>query len=488
MSVTRLNAAPVLRPQDTGTSLPDPPATTDTPFVTNLGLGLYLLFIISWFLQSGRRYPMLGAIRFDLLLVIAISILCLLSPPLRPAAGTATPRRWTSRRFVFILVGYAVLTLPLVEWPGSVLKAGLPEFFKAVVFCLFTGTLVRNKRGLTYLLMVFVGCQAFRVLEPLYLHVTEGYWGSFASMANWEFMNRLAGAPFDIINPNGLAFVIITTLAFCHFLCPLSKMGLLAYLAFLPLALWALTLTASRTGMLALILVLGGIWWKTRRKVLMLIVVAVTVFGVVPLLSDDLADRYESMFSSDTKNAGSVTDRTAGIKSGLIVATRRPLFGHGLGTSSEANANFGIEAQPTHNLYVEVAQELGFLGVPVFIGFIVTLARELMAARARCRAARATGLVSRLTDSLQIFLIMNIMFSLASYGLSGYEWYLMAGLSTVVTRLSLEATGADSMPVPAAIEAPSAIRRPFRGAYGPAGAAPVSGPRFNTRFRRHGIH
>ena len=41
---------------------------------------------------------------------------------------------------------------------------------------------------------------------------------------------------------------------------------------------------------------------------------------------------------------------------------------------------------------------------------------------------------------------MNVTFSLASYGLSGYEWYLMAGLSAILARLSLEAGGNDPAP------------------------------------------
>src|SRR2546430_8139392 len=68
------------------------------------------------------------------------------------------------------------------------------------------------------LLVVYVATQLWRVLEPLYLHVTSGYWGSATSLGNWESMDRLARSPYDIINPNGLGFVIIMTLPLLHFL------------------------------------------------------------------------------------------------------------------------------------------------------------------------------------------------------------------------------------------------------------------------------
>ncbi len=80
-------------------------------------------------------------------------------------------------------------------------KFGLEVYVKAIVFFFFTVRLVTTERRLQLLLLVFVLCQAFRVVEPAYLHVTTGYWGSIASMADWEYMNRLAGAPHDVVNP-----------------------------------------------------------------------------------------------------------------------------------------------------------------------------------------------------------------------------------------------------------------------------------------------
>ena len=144
---------------------------SESNFVSRLAFILYLLFIASWFLQSARRYPVLGSIRLDLLLVIAISVLCVLAPKRSFNRNLPT---WSPARFVVILLAFAIVTVPFVEWPGSVLKSGIPEFIKAAVFCLFTTTLVRSERDLARFMAVFVGCQVFRVAEPLYLHVTDG--------------------------------------------------------------------------------------------------------------------------------------------------------------------------------------------------------------------------------------------------------------------------------------------------------------------------
>jgi O-antigen ligase len=462
----------------------DPAPTQDeSNFATRLGLALYLLFIISWFLQSARRYPILGSIRFDLLLVIAISALCAMVPRRKFNPNRAT---WNATRFVVILIVFAVVTVPFVEWPGSVLKSGIPEFIKAAVFCLFTATLVRTERDLTRFMVVFVGCQMFRVIEPVYLHVTDGYWGSYATMGNWEYLDRLAGAPADIINPNGLAFVIVTALGFFYFLAPHFKFGTLAFLGFAPLALYALALTASRTGIIAFGIVIASIWWKSQRKVLIGAIVVTCVVVLVPLMSDDLADRYLSMFSSNTKNSATVTDRKASVLEGLRVATRRPFFGHGLGTSGEANANFGTSEQPTHNLYVEVAQELGFIGLPIFLAFMFTIATDLGRVRRRCRETGATGFVPAVADSMQVFLAMNLMVSLASYGLFGSEWYLMAGTCSALTRLVEElphSTGLTAAATRQPVPARHAVRVTRPGALTPGRAVQRTG----MRLRRDGL-
>ena len=65
---------------------------------------------------------------------------------------------------------------------------------------------------------MYTATQVWRVLEPLYMHLRSGYWGDFTSLGNWEYMDRLSGSPYDIINPNGLGFVIIMTLPLLHFL------------------------------------------------------------------------------------------------------------------------------------------------------------------------------------------------------------------------------------------------------------------------------
>ncbi|PYR65762.1 MAG: hypothetical protein DMF87_06080 [Acidobacteria bacterium] len=404
-----------------------------------LGFALYLVFVCSWFLHLPARIPALTSTRADLLLVCLIFALILKQG--RDAEQLSTNLR--TRNLLWGLVAYAAITIPFTEWPGTVAKIGFPNFFKAFVFFYFTAGLVTTPKRLRTLMIVFLACQMFRVFEPLYMHVTSGYWGSLAGMSSYETMNRLSGAPDDVVNPNGLASIILTIVPLLHYLTAGSVVGRLIYISTMPPLLWALVLTASRSGMIGMGAITALVWVKSRHKLPLVAVVVAAVWLSLPYLNDNLSDRYLSIVSSHTKNSQTAADRFDGWQINFRVAMRRPLFGYGLGTSREANWHFGALDLPAHNLYLEALQELGIPGLILFLTVITSIVTGLRrAARTLSRATSPPPLLCRLVPALQVLIGMNILFSFASYGLSMYDWYLMAGLTEVIDRLLAPAVAA----------------------------------------------
>lgn len=407
----------------------------------NIGFNLYLLFVVSWFLHLTSRVTWLGDIRFDFCLIFVLLAISLTMPKTGLARVVRGEKTHT---YLTLLIAYLIVSVPLVYWPGSVLRFGFLNFMKAVVFYYFSVCFIDSEAKLKRFLAVFIGCQMFRVLEPLYLHLTTGYWGSVASMGTggWDVMDRLSGAPHDVINPNGLAFVALTAIPFLYFYARQSKVGLLLALGLIPLSLYALLLTGSRSGFLGLIVVGVGLFLKEKRKVLVIILAAVAMAAFIPMMGENQKDRYSSIVNPETRNAGTVQGRLEGIRESFQVGMHRPIFGHGVGTSREANANFGAVDQPAHNLYAELLQEIGVVGALLFLLFVWTIYTNF---RRTPEALRfSSEFLVGTNRSMQVWFYMNLLFSLASYGLSGYEWYLFAGLSVVVKNL-----GAPAAPPPA---------------------------------------
>lgn len=416
---------------------------------------LYLLFVLSWFLHLPARYPILAGVRFDLVLVLLIAALSLLSrrSPDSPSLDLRTSR------ILLILILYIVLTIPFVEWPGSVVKNGLERFLKGVVFYFFTVQLLNTENRLRLFISVFISTQLFRALEPLYLHFTEGYWGDTASMANWETLDRLSGSPHDIINPNGLAFVILTVIPFLYFLSRLSAAHRVTAAALIPVLVYELLLTGSRSGVLGLLTIAITACLKSKHKVIFAAVLSVAALFAFSQLSSDQWDRMISLIDPSAKNAATAETRISEVLADLQVALRRPLFGHGLGTSLEANYNLRAEAVLSHNLYAEVFQEIGLVGLAIFLAFVLSLFRNFSMARITLETyTLEDSYMHHLIIGMQVWLYMNIIFSLASYGLSGYQWYLFAGLSVVSGRLAHDLRRSNGLP-PISVS-PAVGRRP----------------------------
>ena len=124
------------------------------------------------------------------------------------------------------------------------------------------------------------------------------------------------------------------------------------------------------------------------------------------------------------------------------MSLRRPLFGHGLGTSREANAHFRGEDLPSHNLYTEAAEELGYIGLALLLSLIWSFLRACQKARQVVNATPSGDerlrFLHNVADSLLVVVAVDLFFSFASYGLSEPYWYFIGGLSVVTARLAVK--------------------------------------------------
>jgi len=396
---------------------------------------LFIYFLIDFFLHLSARIPGYGLIRPTLLLVLLITLSLYVQRD--------RFKGWTGEPIVsslLVLVIYLVMSLPLVEWPGSVVKNNLGDFIKAIVFFFFTVLLVDLNRRLKIFLAVFIGCQVLRVLEPLFLNITEGYWGSRTHLGHGEFSQRLAGAPSDIINPNELGFVIVTAIPLLHYLLWSSGVkAKLLYLLLMPPLLYALILTQSRGALLALLVVAFFVFKESSRKFSLIVVAVLVGFAGWQVMSDEQKDRYLSLVGqSETSNAATADGRIQGMMREFALGFERPIVGHGLGTTPEAKTHILGSRQASHNLYAELLIELGLIGTIIFLRFLYKVYQGLAENKER---------VDQITDDSGKFYVqlnkalialfwMYAVYSFNYWGLSQYYWYLFAGAVVVFHRLS----------------------------------------------------
>jgi putative inorganic carbon (hco3(-)) transporter len=162
----------------------------------------------------------------------------------------------------------------------------------------------------------------------------------------------------------------------------------------------------------------------------------------VGLMTGLQRERYVSIFSHDAPGGATAEGRITGVMQDFKVSLRRPFFGHGIGTSKEANAHFRGEDAPSHNLYTETAEELGYIGLALVMALIWSFLRACWTAQQLVASAPATderlAFLHIVAFALVAVVAVDLFYSFASYGLSEPYWYFIGGLSVVTARLTVK--------------------------------------------------
>ena len=341
-----------------------------------------------------------------------------------------------------VLLIYLIITLPLVTYPGSVIKNNLPFFVKAVVFFYFTASIVDTPARLKTFLNIFVAWQIFRVLEPLYLNITSGYWGSSTYMGGSEFASRLAGAPSDVINPNELGFVIVTIIPFLHFLLlPKGGFKKIIYLGLMAALLYALILTMSRGAFLALLVVGFMVFKESKKKSGLVFLAVIIAIGGWSVMTPVQKDRYLSLVSSDSKASGGVDGRLRGVVREFELGMNRPVFGHGIGTTPEAKFHFTGKRQASHSLYAELLIEIGIIGMFLFLRYLFCVYKTI--AELKNAVSKDQFESNQMLKVILSLFFMYLVYSINYWGLSQNYWYILGGLSVALIQIIERNKGKD---------------------------------------------
>ena len=391
---------------------------------------LFQVYQLDFFLHLSTRIPGIGVLRPSMLLFLVIAVI-MFSQKNKFKYRLEHPTFKALSAFCLMVL----VTLPFVHFPGSVVKNNIPIFMKAVVFLYFTALILDTDKRFKWAIFVFVFCQVFRVLEPLFLHVTQGYWGSGTYMGEGEFEDRLAGAPYDIINPNELGFVIVTAVPFLHYFLLGGKWwqkGL--YFCLLALVLFALILTMSRGAFLALLVVGWNVFKESKYKPLFVVAAIIIAIAGFSVMNADQKDRYLSLFSSESKHSKSVDGRFRGMEREFELGSMRPIFGFGLGTTPEAKFQYTGHRQASHNMYAEVFIEVGLVGMFFFFRIIRSIYRQLKFSIEKNE--ELDPFYQKVFKVFRVVFWMFVVYSFNYWGLTQYYWYNLAGLTIAAAFLS----------------------------------------------------
>lgn len=425
------------------------------PKVNRLSFIIFLAFMLFRNVDGGNRVEWLGAIRFEFLLggtAVAMAI----------AKMTVQRVQLRGSQNILVLLGLLLVTMiiqvPFAADPFSAQTVFTNRAYKFAFLTFLIVSLVESPTAMR----AFVGVFLYSIF-----HITfEAFLGLVTGQLVWENQGvmRLHGSVPMYGHPNSLSGWAMSALPFVVFLFVpvqrwLPRLGLLL-VAFASLV--CVLYSGSRTAYIGLISLI--LWWfiLSQRKLRFLIVASIVCVIALPFVPDQYAGRFKSIAGHEAEGA-SKASRIEVLKDALIIFSENPL---GIGVSSfpaVRASRFGREAVDTHNLYLEVATNLGIQGFAAFVGLVWSMmasfrnsARAFRAQSARLnRLVRNKGLppgvpkqIRKHSRDLAFCLSMAqatagfvvVRLALGFFGMDLYEIYWWVGAGVAVSLAGLVVT------------------------------------------------
>jgi|GEM_PF-6296028 O-antigen ligase len=141
--------------------------------------------------------------------------------------------------------------------------------------------------------------------------------------------------------------------------------------------------TGSRAGIISLMMIALIIFYqelkeKDIKTIALTFLALLTVFSIAASISPELLSpgfkRFESLIDiakGETKPDFSVSNRYSLIIAGTKMIADNPILGVGTGNFRNRSPEYGaLRPNEAHNTYIEVAGELGIIGIAIFLGLI----------------------------------------------------------------------------------------------------------------------
>lgn len=420
------------------------------PFIA---VGMWLWTAL--FFPNGWVYGAASVVRFNLLFT-GVAILSYLAYKHKPKVRLGA-------------IGALALTFFLWTTLSTATTIGLPDvaweywtrFMKVMMLFVFVLLAVKDKLHVDFLLWCVVLSVGFYADLEALKFIASGGGHKIVGMAGHVLGDR-----------NELSVAFVMTLPLCYYLLgeyghrsKLARLALLGTMAALAVAVIG---TQSRGGFIALLALVGYMYIKSDRKILMTILIAAIAVGLSYVVTDDWSSRIDTISTAETDD--SFMGRVVAWKLSFIMAMQHPFLGGGF-KSLEYFPNWAAlskdffsypwfytgtllpnptVARAAHSVYFQLLGEHGFVGLALYVSL---LAGSFFTAGRVSRTARRAGAPAWIPNAATMIQLSIFAFGLGGAALSFAYFDLIFALFALVAVFDLRILPAAlplARPVPAA--------------------------------------
>ncbi len=332
---------------------------------------LFNLYVVSWWLEVGKRVDFLGKIRFEFLIAAVLGVATIVIH--NSAAQKVNPINRKILGGVFFYFSTLFVSLLFSQDFSVSWDTLFNRILKLSVMTLYMSVFVRSPQQLWYyLISTFLS----------FLKVgQEAFLGKITGAMVWENQGimRLHGSPGTMFgHPNSLSGKIASLLPYLWILFGhLKKKWKFLFLVQVIFSINIIIFTGSRTGYIATCMALLAFLWCSKKKFRMILALILLSVVVVNTLPEQYQERFMSSFGGKEAEGHSKDTRFGLLRDSVHVFWEYPL-GVGIGCFVVMQERAGRNAQGTHNLYAQILTEIGIQGFVAFSYFIFTVVQALL--------------------------------------------------------------------------------------------------------------
>jgi putative inorganic carbon (hco3(-)) transporter len=399
---------------------------------------LFLAFAFVGFARPEDVWPFIGSFRLTMVFSVSAGVALLAALFTRKAQFRGSGEL----ALVLLLTLWFIAGVPFAFWRGGSFNVLTEKWVRTLLFfVLATQTLTtvrRVEKAIWVILLSELFASAASLILPSALSLDEG--------------GRMVGINKGLLGWNFLGITVSVTLPFISYLYVSRRSAIRTILlaAVIGSTMWMLVLTASRGGMMGIVLSIVLSWWfilrgSSRGRLVTILMGVVLVVGVIkapPVFWERMATMWNDQAAKSNDTAASAEESTEGRRLLLIrsiqATVEHPIFGLGLGNFGAYNTSGASETawHGTHNTFTQISSESGIPGLLLFVALFVVMirhTREVATAIPNPCVGADLPLLARAAMVSTISFIFSGFFAHIAYE---YLLYFVAGISAALWTLN----------------------------------------------------
>ncbi len=374
------------------------------------------------FTRPGNHFPFLASLRFEMIVAIVVLIVIFVSAENRKLIKI-TRNDISKRLFIFLAV---VLASTVFSVDFKVASERSWEFLKIYAFWLMIVGLIRTEKHLNLFLWTFCFLIAYIAYEPIYNYFT----GVLRMRGETAYAVASTGRGAGHV---ALGIYLCQGLSFLWYLVtvrPKIVMRVTGYFLIL-ICFTGIMVSGSRGAIVGLVMFFLLISYYSKHRIKLFLATGIIFIVAMILMGSDYISYMSTIldFGASDRSAAS---RFEGLRHGFEMLIRKPVFGVGPGCYPVARRMWFGWGLWSHNIYGQLAGDLGLAGLIAWGLFVFTYLKECFLMK---RAAYSKPLLNNIMMAVIVSNIVCLVLGFFAHMLYGYFWYMSAGIVVVLADL-----------------------------------------------------